>query len=160
MPLFFYFYTLIKNYLLARIIALDYGNKRVGIAVTDPLQMIASALETVPSHEIFRFLTDYFRKEEVNEIVVGYPKKLNNQPSESVRYINPFIKKLEETYPLKKIVLVDERFTSRIAFQTMIDGGLKKKQRQDKGLIDKISAAIILQSFLESSQAGNRKDID
>jgi len=137
---------------LARILALDYGNKRVGIAVTDPLQLIASGLQTVPSQDIFTFLSDYFTKEEVNEIVVGYPKKLNNQPSDAVKYVNPFLRKLEVTYPSKKIILMDERFTSKIAFQSMIDGGLKKKQRQDKGLIDKISAAIILQSYLENRQ--------
>lgn len=137
---------------MARIIALDFGNKRVGIAVTDTLQIIATPLQTVPSHEIFKFLADYFRKEEVNEIVVGYPKKMNNQPSDSVKYINPFIKKLHEAYPAKKIVLMDERFTSKIAFQSMIDGGLKKKQRQNKELVDKISATIILQSYLESRQ--------
>ncbi len=137
---------------MARILALDYGNKRVGIAVTDPLQLIASGLQTVPSQDIFTFLSDYFTKEEVNEIVVGYPKKLNNQPSDAVKYVNPFLRKLEATYPSKKIILMDERFTSKIAFQSMIDGGLKKKQRQDKGLIDKISAAIILQSYLENRQ--------
>ncbi len=137
---------------MARILALDYGNKRVGIAVTDPLQLIASGLQTVPSQDIFTFLSDYFTKEEVNEIVVGYPKKLNNQPSDAVKYVNPFLRKLEVTYPSKKIILMDERFTSKIAFQSMIDGGLKKKQRQDKGLIDKISAAIILQSYLENRQ--------
>ncbi|MBN2610958.1 MAG: Holliday junction resolvase RuvX [Bacteroidales bacterium] len=136
---------------MKRIIALDYGNKRVGVAVTDPLQLFASPLQTVATSEIFTFLNDYFGKEPVDVIVIGYPKKMNNQPSESVIYINPFIKKLEKTYPAKKIILTDERFSSKIAFQTMIDGGLKKKQRQDKAMVDKISAAIILQSYLDAT---------
>ena len=137
---------------MTRILALDYGNKRVGVAVTDPLQLIASGLKTVPTHDIFTFLSDYFAKEEVKEIIVGYPKKLNNQPSDNVKYVDPFIKKLEQTYPSKKIILVDERFTSKIALRSMIDGGLKKKQRQDKELVDKISAVVILQSYLENRQ--------
>ena len=133
-----------------RILAIDYGVKRVGIAVTDPMKIIASGLQTVSTHQIFGFLKDYFQRENVSEIVVGYPRNLNNQPSESVKYINPFIKKLEKTYPEKKIVLVDERFTSKIAFQSMIDAGLKRKQRQNKELVDQISAALILQGYLES----------
>lgn len=130
--------------------AIDYGRKRVGIAVTDPMKIIASGLQTVATHQIFDFLKDYFLRENVSEIVVGYPRNLNNQPSESVKYINPFVKKLEQTYPDKKIVLVDERFTSKIAFQSMIEAGLKKKQRQNKELVDQISAALILQGYLES----------
>lgn len=129
--------------------AIDYGRKRVGIAVTDPMKIIASGLQTVSTHQIFDFLKDYFLRETVSEIVVGYPRNLNNQPSESVKYINPFVKKLEQTYPDKKIVLVDERFTSKMAFQSMIEAGLKKKQRQNKELVDKISAALILQGYLE-----------
>ena len=134
--------------------AIDYGVKRVGIAVTDPMKIIASGLQTVSTHRIFDFLKDYFLKEEVSEIVIGYPRKLNNQPSQSVKYINPFIKKLEQTYPDKKIVLADERFTSKIAFQSMIAAGLKKKQRQNKELVDQISAALILQGYLESRKSG------
>ena len=130
--------------------AIDFGVKRIGIAVTDPMKMIASGLQTVATHQIFDFLEDYFLKESVSEIVVGYPRKLNNQPSESVKYINPFVKKLERMYPEKKIVLMDERFTSKIAFQSMIEAGLKKKKRQDKELVDQISAALILQGYLES----------
>jgi putative Holliday junction resolvase len=133
-----------------RIMGIDYGTKRVGIAVTDPMKIIASGLQTVSTHQIFEFLEGYFAKENVNEIVVGYPKKMNNQPSESVKYINPFIRKLERLYPEKKIVLMDERFTSKIAFQSMIEAGLKKKQRQNKELVDQISAALILQGYLES----------
>ncbi|MBN2214087.1 MAG: Holliday junction resolvase RuvX [Bacteroidales bacterium] len=132
-----------------RILAIDYGTKRIGIAVTDPMKIIASGLKTVPSHQIFDFLKSYFSEENVSEIVVGYPKKMNNQPSESVKYIRPFVEKLVQLYPEKKISLMDERFTSKIAFRSMIDGGLKKKQRQNKELVDQISAALILQGYLE-----------
>lgn len=134
---------------MGRIIAIDYGRKRTGIAVTDPLRLIANNLTTIPSEEIYDFLAEYFSKEEVDIIVVGYPKKLNNKPSESVIYINPFIKKLEKLFPEKKIVLMDERYTSKIAFDSMIAGKLKKKKRRDKELINKISANLILQSYLE-----------
>lgn len=134
---------------MGRIISIDYGRKRTGIAVTDPLQLIPNNLATVKSNEIFDFLNSYFLEEKVDVIVVGYPKRLNNMPSESVKYIDPFIKKLKEMYPDKEVFLMDERFTSKIAFQSMIEGGLKKKQRSDKGLVDKISANLILQSYLD-----------
>ena len=130
--------------------AIDYGRKRTGLAVTDPGRIIATGLETVATHDIWNFISNYFNKENVDEIVVGYPKQMNNQPSEAVRYINPFVKKLKNMYPDLKISLYDERFTSKMAFQTMIDAGLGKKDRQNKSLIDKISATIILQSYLES----------
>ena len=134
---------------MGRIIAIDYGRKRTGLAVTDSLQMISNNLTTIKSDEIFDFLSEYFSKEEVEAIVVGYPKKLNNLPSESVKYINPFIQKLKKVFPGKEIFLMDERFTSKIAFQSMISGGLKKKKRADKELIDKLSANLILQSYLD-----------
>lgn len=134
---------------LGRIMSIDYGRKRTGIAVTDEMQLIANSLETINSDEVFDFLNHYFSKEKVDVIVVGYPKRLNNLPSESVKYIDPFIDKLKKTYPEKEILLMDERFTSKIAFQSMINGGLKKKKRTDKGMIDKISANLILQSYLE-----------
>ena len=134
---------------MGRIIAIDYGKKRTGIAVTDPLRLISNNLATVPSEEIYDFLAGYFSEEEVDIIVIGYPKKLNNKPSESVIYINPFIKKLEIMFPDKEIVLMDERFTSKIAFRSMIEGKLKKKKRRDKKLIDKLSANLILQSYLD-----------
>jgi putative Holliday junction resolvase len=137
---------------MGRILAIDYGRKRVGLAVTDPLQMIANKLTTVRSHDIFDFLTDYFIKEKIDCVVVGYPKTLMNEPSESIRYINPFLKQFEKKFPDVKLELVDERFTSKIAFQTMIDAGLKKKQRQDKELIDAVSATIILQFYLEQKR--------
>jgi putative Holliday junction resolvase len=134
---------------LGRIIAIDYGKKRAGIAVSDPLRLISNSLVTIPSGEVCDFLSRYFLEEEVNVIVVGYPKKLNNKPSESVIYINPFIKKIEKLFPDKEIVLMDERFTSKIAFQSMIEGNLKKKKRRNKELIDKLSANLILQSYLD-----------
>jgi len=137
---------------MARILAIDYGKKRVGLAVTDPQQIIANRLTTVPTHTIWDFLAEYFNKEIVETVVVGYPKQMNNEASEAVRYINPFLKKFQIQYPDMKLEILDERFTSKMAFQTMIDGGLKKQKRQDKALIDGISATIILQSFLEQKR--------
>ncbi len=134
---------------MGRILAIDYGRKRVGLAVTDPMQMIANSLTTVHSKDIWDFLFNYLQKEKVDSIVIGYPKQMNNQASEAVRYINPFIKRLQKLYPEMEIILVDERFTSKMAHQTMIDAGLKKKARQNKALVDTISATIILQSYLE-----------
>ncbi len=134
---------------MGRIIALDYGQKRTGIAVTDPLQMIANSLTTVPSSEVISFLQKYALSEKVDAFVVGYPRQMNNTLSESVKYIDPFIALLKKTFPDKEVFLMDERFTSKIAVQTMIAGGVKKKDRQNKGLIDAISATIILQSYLE-----------
>lgn len=140
---------------MARILSIDYGKKRVGLAVTDTQQIIANRLSTIPTHTIWEFLNDYFLKEEVETVVVGYPKQLNNEPSEAVRYINPFLRKFQVQYPGIKLEIFDERFTSKMAFQAMIDGGLKKQKRQDKALVDGISATIILQSFLE--QKRNKK---
>ena len=134
---------------MGRIVAIDYGRKRVGIAVTDPTQLIANRLTTIASHTIWDFLNDYFQKEQVDAVVVGYPKQMNNQASESVRFINPFLKRFQKLYPDMKLELFDERFTSKLAFQTMIDGGLGKKKRQDKAMIDAVSATIILQDYLE-----------
>jgi len=137
---------------MARILAIDYGRKRVGIAVTDPGQIIANRLTTVSTHTIWDFLKDYFKKEAVESVVVGYPKQMNNEASEAVRYINPFLKKFQKTYPDMKLEILDERFTSKMAFQTMIDGGLKKQKRQNKAMVDAISATIILQSYLEQKR--------
>ncbi|HAF28731.1 MAG TPA: Holliday junction resolvase RuvX [Bacteroidales bacterium] len=134
---------------MGRVLAIDYGRKRVGIAVTDPLQIIANSLTTVHSKDIWTFLAEYLGKEDVECIVVGYPKQMNNQASEAVRFINPFLKKLTKTYPDMEVKIVDERFTSKMAHQTMIDAGLRKKARQNKALVDTISATIILQSYLE-----------
>ena len=135
---------------MGRILAIDYGTKRIGLAVTDPLQIFASPLNTVSPNEFDNFIEGYLKTEEVDAFVIGYPVQMNNQPSESVKYINPFIKKLKKTFPEKNIHLVDERFTSQMAFRTMIDGGVKKKDRLDKSMVDKISASIILQSFLDN----------
>lgn len=134
---------------MAKIIAIDYGQKRVGIATTDDLQIIASGLTTVHVKDIIPFLEDYLNKNEVECIVVGEARDLQNKPAESARFIEPFVKHLGRKFPSIKIERVDERFTSKMAFQTMIDSGLKKKARQNKALIDEISATIILQSYLE-----------
>jgi putative Holliday junction resolvase len=135
---------------MGRILAIDYGQKRVGIAVTDELQMIATGLETVPAKDIWKYLADYLQREQVEAIVVGEPRDMMNRPSDSSRFVEPFVKKLRKTYPHLKIERFDERFTSKMAFQTMIDGGLGKKKRRNKALVDTISATLILQSYLES----------
>lgn len=134
---------------MGRIIAIDYGQKRTGIACTDELQLIATGLTTVATNDIFSFLTDYLKKEHVEVFVVGEAKQLNNRPAESAKFIEPFVKKLQKTFPEIPVERVDERFTSKMAFQTMLDSGLKKKQRQDKALIDTISATLILQTYLQ-----------
>ena len=133
---------------MSRILALDYGEKRIGVAVTDEMQIIASGLTTVPTAKIFDFLKEYTIKEKVELFLVGEPKQMNNTASESEKLIIPFITKLEKIFSHIPIKRIDERFTSKMAFQTMIDSGLKKKQRQNKALIDEISATIILQSYL------------
>jgi putative Holliday junction resolvase len=133
---------------MARLMAIDYGSKRVGIAVTDPLQIIATGLTTVHSKDLIDFLKTYISKEDVECIVVGEPKQMNNAPSESARFIDPFVIHLKRTFPAIKVERMDERFTSKMAFQTMIDSGLKKKARQNKELVDEISATIILQSYM------------
>lgn len=138
--------------MMGRILAIDYGKKRTGLAVTDPLQLIANRLTTVATHELWDFLAAYFQQEEVELVVIGYPRQMNNEASESIRYINPFIKRFCKKYPEIPLKQVDERFTSKIAFQTMIDAGLKKKTRQDKSLVDGVSATIILQSYLEEQK--------
>ena len=137
---------------MARIVAFDYGHKRIGLAVTDELQIIASGIETVDTKNIFSFLNKYLATENVELFIVGEPKQMNNTASESEVFIKPFIEKLASTYPKIPIKRVDERFTSKMAFQSMIDGGLKKKQRQNKALIDKISATIILQTYLDQKK--------
>ena len=137
---------------MARILAIDYGNKRTGIAVTDPLQIIANALTTVHTKDLLDFLKDYLMKEEVEVIVVGEPKQMNNQPSEVEKQITPFVKKLKSTFPQKQIERVDERFTSLMAQRSMIEMGLKKRERQNKATVDEISATIILQTYLENKK--------
>ncbi|MBA5791806.1 Holliday junction resolvase RuvX [Flavobacterium sp. xlx-214] len=132
--------------------AIDYGGKRTGIAVTDEMQIIASGLTTVDTKSLFSFLEDYFKKEMVSKIIVGDPKRLNNEASTIAAEINKFVEKLSELYPQIEIIRMDERFTSKIAFQTMIDGGLKKKQRQNKALVDEIAATILLQDYMSSNR--------
>lgn len=135
---------------MGRILAIDYGNKRVGLAVTDPLKIVANALDTVPAHEILNYLTAYTAREQVEKFVVGLPKQMNGSNSESMKYIEPFVRKLKEKFPEIEVQFVDERFTSVLAHRTMLEGGLKKKDRQDKALVDRISATIILQTYMES----------
>ena len=135
---------------MGRILAIDFGKVRTGIAITDELQIIASGLTTVETKLLISFLKDYVSRENVELFIIGKPKQMNNNDSESEALILPFIKKLQKEIPQIPLKRVDERFTSKMAFQTMIDGGLKKKQRQDKGLIHEISATIILQSYLYS----------
>ena len=137
---------------MGRIIGIDYGKKRVGLAVTDPLYMFASPLTTVNTQEFDSFIDEYIKNEQVDGFVVGYALQMNNKPSESVKYIEPFIKKLRKRYPDKPVYLEDERFTSKIALRSMIDGGVKKKKRQDKKVMDKISASLILQSWLDKKK--------
>jgi putative Holliday junction resolvase len=133
---------------MGRILAIDYGKKRTGIAVTDPLRLIATPLDTVLTLELLNYLTAYIKKETVDEFVVGMPKTLLNQDSEIAPLVRTFVEELKKTFPEKTVHLADERFTSNMAMQAMIDGGMKKKDRQVKGNVDKISATIILQSFL------------
>ena len=137
---------------MGRILAIDYGKKRTGIAVTDVLQIIANGLTTVPTSELMDFLLKYVEKEPVERIVVGHPKQMNNEDSENRKRITPFVNLLKKKLPQIPVEMVDERFTSVLAHQAMLDGGLKKKARQDKALVDEISATIILQSYLESKK--------
>ncbi len=135
---------------MGRILAFDIGRKRTGVAATDPLKIIANGLTTIPTDTVVEFLTQYMNKETVELIVIGQPKQMNNQPSEAVKYIEPVVNRIRKVFPNLHIELIDERFTSKMAFQTMIDGGLKQKDRQNKALVDTISATIILQSYMES----------
>lgn len=134
---------------MGRLMAIDYGKKRTGIAVSDPERIIATGLCTVETPKLLQWLKDYFSREAVDVIVVGEPKHMDNTPSESAQLIEPFVKKLTELFPDKTIEREDERFTSKIAFQSMIDSGLKKKKRQDKALIDTVAATVILQSYMQ-----------
>jgi putative Holliday junction resolvase len=137
---------------MGRLLAIDYGRKRAGIAVTDELQIIANGLTTVHVKDIWDFLHDYLSKESVDTIIIGEPRDMNNRPSEASRFIEPFVKKLRKTYPDRRIERYDERFTSKMALDTMIESGLKKQKRQDKALVDSISATILLQSYMNSLQ--------
>jgi len=135
---------------MGRVLAIDYGKKRTGVAVTDPLRIIATALDTISTPELLGFLKTYLQKEAVDEFVVGMPKTLSNEDSETAPLVRQFVESLKKNFPDKPVHLADERFTSSMAKRTMLDGGMKKKDRQVKGNVDKISATIILQSFLDS----------
>lgn len=137
---------------MGRILAIDYGRKRTGLAVTDTMQMIANGLTTVPSGKLEAFLSDYITKEPVELFVLGLPKQMNNQPSENMKYVEQFATRLKRLFPAIPVEYYDERFTSVLAHKAMLDGGLKKQQRQNKALVDEISAVIILQSYLESKK--------
>lgn len=141
-----------KYYKVGRILAFDVGKKRVGIAATDPLRIIANGLTTLAVAEVLPFLTRYISTENVDLFVVGYARQADGSESESMKYIHPFVRSLKNKFPQIPVEWMDERFTSQMAFQTMIDAGLKKMARRDKALVDKISATIILQSFLENSK--------
>lgn len=136
---------------MARIVAIDYGAKRTGLAVTDPLGMIASPYDTIPTHTLMDFLKAYFEKEEVSEVVIGMPKNTDGTPTNATPLVEAAVNRFRKLFPNKKLFLHDERFTSKMALDAMIAGGSKKKDRQNKGNIDKVSAAIILQSYLESN---------
>ncbi len=132
--------------------AIDYGAKRTGLAITDEMKMIASGLTTVESNVIFTFLKKYFTAEKVEKVLVGEPRQMNNQPSQSAEIINLFVQKFETEFPAIPVIRVDERFTSKMAVQTMIASGMKKKQRQNKALIDEIAATIMLQDYLQAGK--------
>lgn len=140
---------------MSRILAIDYGKKRSGIAVTDPLQLIAGGLATVSSSELLAFIKQYVAKEQVERILVGLPKQMNNEASENMKRIEPFVNTLRKQLPTIPVTYVDERFTSVLAHRAMLDAGLKKKDRQNKALVDEISATIILQSYLETQNRMN-----
>ncbi len=136
---------------MGRILAIDYGRKRTGVAVTDPLKIIANALGTYPTHPLMDLLKDYTQRVEVETILIGLPKQLNGEPSESMRYITPFVNRMKKEMPQMPVVMYDERFTSTIAHKAMIDGGMKKSDRRDKAKVDAIAATIILTDYLQSN---------
>lgn len=140
---------------MGRIVAMDVGQKRIGLAVSDPLGIFATGLDTVAVSDIFQYLHDYIQKQEIDAFVVGSPLTMNNLPSDSVNYIEPFVKKLIKTFPGIPVRRVDERFTSRLAKQAMLEAGVRKMARRDKAMVDKISAVIMLQSFLDREKNFN-----
>ena len=146
--------SLFLRSIMSRILAIDYGRKRTGVAVSDALQLIANGLATVPTHELLAFLLDYVAREPVERILVGLPRRMNNEASESMKYIAPFVAALKKRLPDMPVEYVDERFTSVLAHRAMLEGGLKKKARQNKALVDEISATILLRDYLESRRIG------
>ena len=141
---------------MGRILAIDYGQKRTGLAVTDMLRITANPLLTIETSELMNWLTDYFTKEQVDEVVIGHPTQMNGQESESMNYIRPFLGVFKKTFPDKPITMYDERFTSVLAHRAMIDGGMRKKDRQNKAVVDKIAACIILEGYLEKLKGERR----
>ncbi|RYD70289.1 MAG: Holliday junction resolvase RuvX [Sphingobacteriales bacterium] len=139
---------------MGRILAIDYGLKRVGIAVTDPSQIIATPLDTVATPDVLLFIEKYMQREPVDLFVVGMPVHLDSSPTDATPHVKGFVKRLKQKFPEKEVVLADERFTSRIAKQTMLAGGVKKMDRRDKGMVDRLSATILLQSYMESRGFG------
>ena len=135
---------------MGRILGIDYGRKRTGVAVTDPLKIVAGNLATVPTHTLMQFIKDYIAREQVERIVIGQPTQLNGEPSESMRYITPFVNRLRKELPEMPVVMYDERFTSTIAHHAMIDVGMNKTYRRDKSRLDSIAATIILNDYLQS----------
>ena len=135
---------------MGRILGIDYGRKRTGVAVTDPLKIVAGNLDTVPTHTLMQFIKDYVAREQVECIVIGKPTQLNGEPSESMKYINPFVNRLHKELPDMPVVMYDERFTSTLAHKAMIDGGMKKTDRRDKARVDAIAVTIILNDYLQS----------
>ncbi len=133
---------------MGRILAIDYGRKRTGLAATDPLRLTAQPLETVPTHTLIDWLSNYFRHEQVDCVVLGYPRQMSGEDSESMNYITPFISLFKKNFPEHQLVMYDERFTSVLAHRAMIEGGMKKQQRRDKSVVDKIAACIILEDYL------------
>lgn len=144
---------------MKRIVGIDYGRKRIGVAISDPLGIFASPLETVPAGNILQFIKNYTQKETITRFVVGYPMNLNNQPSEAAKDVDQFLNMLRKQFPEIPVNLMDERFTSKMAMRTLIDGGMKKMDRREKGNIDKVSAAIILQSYLDAGEAAIAADV-
>ena len=138
---------------MGRILAIDFGRKRTGIAVTDPLKIVANGLATIPTHTLLDFIQDYIKREDVERIVVGLPKRLDNTPSESMKWLDPFLNRLRKVLPDMPVTLYDERFTSTLAHKAMIDGGMKKSDRRNKAVVDTIAASIILNDYLQSSMA-------
>ena len=138
---------------MGRIMGIDYGQKRVGLAVSDPLNIFATPLQTVPTQQVTDYIKQYIQTQPVKLFVVGYPTHMNNTPAQNAPRVSAFVTHLKKTFPDIPVVLADERFTSKMAFQAMIDGGLKKKDRRDKATVDKISAVIILQEFLQNNKS-------
>lgn len=137
---------------MGRLLSIDYGKKRCGVAVTDPLQIVAGGLATVPTQTLETFLKEYFSREDVEAIIIGLPRTVRGEASESMRFITPAVNRFKKVFPDKRIEFYDERFTSVLAHRAMIDGGLSKMQRRDKALVDEMSAVIILNDYLQSKQ--------